>query len=96
MVCRYLNEPGAKIRKRCWEAAARRAEELGIGKVLVVPCSGKTAFTALKVFEQRLKSLPSRMLPFCETGLSELSERDARGAGGKGVTVLTASMLSAG
>jgi len=50
VVCRYFSNPGEGNTQAVIEAAAARAKERGIGKVLVASCSGKTALTAVKVF----------------------------------------------
>jgi len=90
VVCRYFDEPGAKNTKAVLEAAARRAEELGIGKVLVATCSGKTAFTALKVFGTKVKIIAvTHVTGFVKPDYQELSDRTRGELEAKGVTVLT-------
>jgi hypothetical protein len=90
VVCRYFDKPGAKNTKALLEAAARRAEELGIGKVLVATCSGKTAFTALKVFGTKVKIIAvTHVTGFVKPDYQELSDRTRGELEAKGVTVLT-------
>ena len=90
VVCRYFDKPGVKNTKAVLDAAARRAEELGIGKVLVATCSGKTAFTALKVFGTKVKIIAvTHVTGFVKPDYQELSERTRGELEAKGVTVLT-------
>jgi hypothetical protein len=88
--CRYFSGPGPKNTKWVLETVSRRARELGIGKVLVATCSGKTAFDALEALGRDLKIIAvTHVTGFKKPNFQELSEEDRKALDSKGVDVLT-------
>ncbi|UCF58089.1 MAG: hypothetical protein JSW15_03835 [Deltaproteobacteria bacterium] len=88
--CRYFKKPGPKNTEGVLEAVSRRAKELGIDKVLVATCSGKTAFSALEIFDPALTIIAvTHVTGFREPNYQELSEKARQELESKGVTVLT-------
>ena len=47
----YFTKPGPQNTPTCLDVAARRAGELGIEKILIATCTGKTALKALDYFD---------------------------------------------
>ena len=47
----YFTEPGPRNTATCLDIAARSAAELGIEKILIATCTGKTALRALDYFD---------------------------------------------
>jgi len=90
VICRYFRKPGPKNTEGVLEAVSRRAKELGIDKVLVATCSGKTAFSALEIFDTALTIIAvTHVTGFREPNYQELSEKARQELESKGVTVLT-------
>lgn len=53
--CRYFSMPGSVNTEAVFEAAAKRAEEMTTGRVVVATCSGRTALAARKALPAGLK-----------------------------------------
>ena len=88
--CRYFERPGSKNTEGVLEAVAKRAKELGIGKVLVATCSGQTAFDALEILGGILKIIAvTHVTGFQKPNFQELSEEARQKLESKGVAVLT-------
>ena len=47
----YFTEPGPRNTATCLDIGARSAAELGIEKILIATCTGKTALRALDYFD---------------------------------------------
>ncbi|NPU85429.1 MAG: hypothetical protein HPY65_13205 [Syntrophaceae bacterium] len=89
--CRYFRHPGRRNTKALLEAAAGRAEEAGIRKVLVATCSGRTAFEARKIFAADIRIIAvTHFTGFEKPNHQELAEADRRKLESLGVSVLTA------
>jgi uncharacterized protein len=89
--CRYFHRPGRRNTKALLEAAARRAAETGIRKVLVASGSGRTAFVARKVFPPEVRIIAvTHFTGFEKPNHQELAESDRRKLEALGVSVLTA------
>lgn len=88
--CRYFQKSGGKNTVAVLEAAARRARELSIKKVLVATCSGKTAFEAIRIMDRDVKIIAvTHVTGFVEPDSQELDGNDRMELESKGVTVLT-------
>ena len=89
--CRYFLKAGKKNTRAVMEAISRRAKELGVGKVLIATCTGKTAFEALKIIDADVKFIAvSHVTGFAKPNFQELSEESRKKLEAQGVTVLTA------
>nr|HID60022.1 hypothetical protein [Desulfobacterales bacterium] len=88
--CRYFEEPGPKNTRRTLEMVSKRAGELGLRKVLVATCSGKTAFEALEILDPGIKIIAvTHVTGFIKPNFQELSEEARQELESKGVAVLT-------
>ena len=88
--CRYFHKPGGKNTKAVLEAVSERAADLSIGKVLIATCSGRTAFEALKILDEKIKIIAvTHVTGYEKPDTQELAEKDRRDLEAKGVTVLT-------
>jgi uncharacterized protein len=88
--CRYFSKPGEDNTQAVIEAAALRAKEMKIGKVLVASCSGKTALSAAKVFLPDIRIIAvTHVAGFLRPNFQELSDDIRQDLERKGVTVLT-------
>ncbi|MBW2044083.1 MAG: hypothetical protein JRI96_04260 [Deltaproteobacteria bacterium] len=88
--CRYFRKPGPQNTTSVLEIVSHRAKELGVRKVLVATCSGKTAFRALEILDPYLKIIAvSHVTGFLKPDHQELSSEDRKKLESKGVTVLT-------
>ncbi len=67
---RYFQQAGSGNTRKCLEAAAARAEELGLPAVLIATCSGDTAYKALEYFD------PSRFRLIAVTHVTGFSQPD--------------------
>ena len=54
-VCFYFNQPGPKNTKHVLKIVNEKAGELGVKKILIATCSGRTALDALAVLSPSLK-----------------------------------------
>jgi hypothetical protein len=90
VTCRYFKQPGPKNTQGVLEAVSRRAKELGIAKVVVATCSGKTALKASEILDPDLKIVAvSHVTGFKEPNHQELPEDVRQELESKGVSVLT-------
>ena len=90
VTCRYFKKPGPKNTQGVLEAVFRRAKELGIGKVVVATCSGRTALKAREILDPDLKIVAvSHVTGFREPNHQELPEDVRAELESKGVSVLT-------
>ena len=90
VTCRYFEKPGSKNTEGVLEVAARRADELGIEKILVATNTGQTAFDALEFFGSGIKIIAvTHVTGFREPDFQELPEEVRLKLESKGVTVLT-------
>ena len=90
VTCRYFKKPGPKNTQGVLEAVSRRAKELGIGKVVVATCSGRTALKAREILDPDLKIVAvSHVTGFREPNHQELPEDVRAELESKGVSVLT-------
>ena len=88
--CRYFTKPGKKNTEGVLAAAAKRARELSIGKVLVATCSGKTALAAAKAFggDTRIIAV-THVTGFTKPNVQELDDKTRGELEKEGITVLT-------
>jgi hypothetical protein len=90
VTCRYFKKPGPKNTEGVLEAVSRRANELGIRKVVVATCSGRTALKAREILDPDLKIVAvSHVTGFREPNHQELPEDVRQELESQGVTVLT-------
>ncbi len=90
ITCRYFKRPGPKNTEGVLETVSRRAKELGIGKVLIATCSGRTALSALDTLGPGLKIIAiTHVTGFLRHDFQEMSEEVRRKLESKGVSVLT-------
>ena len=90
VTCRYFKKPGPKNTEGVLEAVSRRANELGIKKVVVATCSGRTALKAREILDPDLEIVAvSHVTGFREPNHQELPEDVRQKLESKGVTVLT-------
>ncbi len=89
-VCRYFKRAGKKNTAAVMEAAARRAGELGIKRVLIATCSGRSALEAYKVFDRSVQiSAVTHVTGFVKPDFQELSGANRRKLEKLGINVLT-------
>ena len=90
VMCRYFMKAGPENTEGVLVAAFLRAKELGISKVLVATCTGKTAFSALKIVDSAMKIIAvTHVTGFRAPNDQELSEEARQELESKGATVLT-------
>lgn len=88
--CRYFKKPGPENTTWVMEAAACRAEKMGIRNILVATCSGQTVLDALYIMGSRFKIIAvSHVTGFQKPNHQELSLEVRQQLEAKGVTVLT-------
>ncbi|HVO67358.1 MAG TPA: pyruvate kinase alpha/beta domain-containing protein [Syntrophales bacterium] len=88
--CRYFHKPGGKNTRAVLEAVSRRAVDLSIGKVLIATYSGRTAFEALKILDEKIKIIAvTHVTGYMKPDTQELDEKDRRELESQGVAVLT-------
>ena len=88
--CRYFEKSGKENTKGVFGIVSRRANELGIEKILVATCSGRTSFDALEILDPGLKIIAvTHVTGFQRPNFQELSEEARQRLESKGVTVLT-------
>lgn len=94
---RYFKNPGPKNTKDVLEMVSGRVKGLGIDKVLVATCSGKTAFDALEVLDPGLKIIAvTHVTGFQKPDFQEMSNEARRKLESNGVAVLTCQHAFAG
>ena len=90
VTCRYFKQPGPKNTQGVLEAVSRRANELGIRKVVVATCRGRTALKTREILDPDLKIVAvSHVTGFREPNHQELSQEIRQQLESKGITVLT-------
>lgn len=87
--CLLFERPGPQNTERTLEWAARRAKELGVGRVLVATRSGGTALKALKFFEPGKLVAVTHSTGHSKPNVQELPEENRRRLEAAGVKVLT-------
>jgi hypothetical protein len=84
--------PGSVNTEAVFEAAARRAEEMAIGRVVVATCSGRTALAARKALPSGLKIVAvTHTTGFKGPDVQELQEENRTELLARGVDVLTSA-----
>ena len=73
----YFTEPGPRNTATCLDIAARSAAELGIEKILIATCTGKTALRALDNFDLKKHRMiaVSHMTGFIRPNEQEMPEQ---------------------
>jgi hypothetical protein len=90
MRCRYLPSPGPKNTRHVLEAVNRGAMELGIKKILIATCSGRTAFEALEILDPGLQIIAvTHVTGFERPNHQELKDDVRQELISKGIKVLT-------
>jgi hypothetical protein len=87
--CLLFERPGPQNTERTLEWAARRAKELGAGRVLVATRSGETALKALSFFEPGQVVAVTHSAGYSKPNAQELPEETRRRLEAAGVRVLT-------
>jgi len=88
--CRYFAKPGKRNTDDVLAAAAKRARELSIGKVLIATCSGKTALAAAKIFGADTRIIAvTHVTGFTKPNVQELDDKARAQLEKQGITVLT-------
>jgi uncharacterized protein len=87
--CLLFERPGPHNTERTLEWAARRAKELGIGRIVVATRSGETALKALKYFEPAGIVAVTHCAGFVKPNEQELKEENRRRLVEAGVRILT-------
>jgi hypothetical protein len=85
----YFSEPGPKNTEATLEAAARRAEELGVRSVCVATTTGRTGLAAARAFQGRNVVVVSHSAGFAKFGHQELSPENRKLIEEAGAKVLT-------
>jgi len=87
---RYFSRPGAINTDAVFEAAAKRAAERSIGRIVVATCSGRTALAARKAFPSGMKiAAVTHATGFSGADIQELQEENKSELLARGVDVLT-------
>ena len=90
MPCRYFAKPGKRNTDDVLAAAAKRARELSIGKVLIATCSGKTALAAAKIFGADARIIAvTHVTGFTKPNVQELDDKTRTQLEKQGIKVLT-------
>jgi hypothetical protein len=88
---RYFTKPGKRNTKKLLDIAARRANELGIRKILVATCSGQTAIEARKVFVSSIQVIAVTHV----TGFENPNEQELTAANRRKLESLRVPILTA-
>jgi hypothetical protein len=94
--CLLFRKPGPQNTGRTLEWAARRARELGVGRVVVATRSGGTAFKALDHFDPAGVVAVTHCAGFAKPNEQELTAGNRRRLEEAGVRVLTCQHALAG
>ena len=87
---RYFLKAGPKNTKAVLEAAAIRAKDLTVKKVLIATCSGRTAFEAVDILGEGIKIIAvTHVTGFLKPDVQELSDDARRQLETHHVTILT-------
>ncbi|MFQ6108351.1 MAG: pyruvate kinase alpha/beta domain-containing protein [Candidatus Aminicenantales bacterium] len=87
--CYYFRNPGPENTKRTLEAAARRAEELGIKSIVVATTSGRTGLEAARLFPSRNLVVVTHSTGFVKPDYQELKPEYRQQIEEMGVKILT-------
>jgi hypothetical protein len=88
---RYFLKAGPKNTSGALEAAAKRAKELAVKKVLIATCSGRTAWQAIDIFGSDVQIIAlTHVTGFLKPDVQELSDDVRRQLEARHVIVLTA------
>jgi hypothetical protein len=92
----YFENPGAENTEDVLSIAKKRAEELGIGTILVASTTGKTALKAVEVFRGLRVIAVSHVTGMISPDTQEFTEENRKLVEGKGGLILTTSHAFAG
>lgn len=89
----YFSKPGPSNTEAVLRAAKKRADELGLKKIVFPTCSGRTAYEALKVFDPAEYDLiaVSHVTGFNKPNEQELPEEVRAELKEKGIRIITAA-----
>jgi len=87
----YFPEPGSVNTEKTLEIAKRRAEELGIGTVVVASAKGETGLKAVKAFAHHKVVVVTLTTGFSAPGVQKLIPENREKILGKGGMILTAT-----
>ena len=89
----YFTKPGPRNTATCLDIAARRAEDLGIEKILIATCTGKTGLKALDCFDLKKHRMiaVSHVTGFVLPNEQEMPEQVRDDLIAKGLRVLSES-----
>ena len=89
----YFTSPGPKNTQTCLQAAAKRAKDLDLKKVLLATCSGWTVYQALEIIDPlQIKCFAvTHVTGFKNPNEQEMPQDVRQDLIGKGVTVHTAA-----
>jgi hypothetical protein len=87
----YFSEPGSVNTHKTIEIAKRRAEQLGIGTMVVASTSGETGVKAVKSFANSRVVVVTHATGFPTPDVQELTEQNKAEILGKGGMILTAT-----
>ena len=85
----YFEEPGPQNTTRTLEIARRRADQLGLGTVLVASTSGKTGIEATALFQGYNVVVVSHSTGFSEPNRQQLTAENRAAIEAAGNTILT-------
>jgi len=89
-ICRYFPRPGPKNTRSVLEVVSKSALELGLKKVLVATCTGRTAFEAIDILDPNIEIIAiTHVAGFKSPDYQELSEEAREELISKGIKVLT-------
>ncbi len=90
--CRYFSMPGSVNTEAVFEAVAKRAAAMTIGRIVVATCSGRTALAARKALPAGLKIIAvTHVTGFRDPDIQELKEENRNELLAQGVDVLTSA-----
>lgn len=90
--CRYFSMPGSVNTEAVFEAVAKRAAAMTIGRIVVATCSGRTALAARKALPAGLKIIAvTHVTGFRDPDIQELKEENRNELLARGVDVLTSA-----
>jgi hypothetical protein len=85
----YFEKPGPQNTTRTLEIAKRRADQLGLGTVLVASTSGKTGSEAAELFQGYNVVVVSHSTGFSKPNTQQLTEENRSAIEAAGATILT-------
>lgn len=88
--CRYFTRPGPDNTGAVLAVAVKRAEELGVKRIVVATCSGQTALEARRLWPSEVKIVAvTHVTGFKGPDIQEMSAEKRRDLLAQGVEVLT-------